>query len=151
MRDAGVDIEGHTVSHSSLNARKGKTDESQATHARLVVIWRRQSFAWPRLKGDAVIFCVRHGVTLLGSIAASLVQPHLGWNTLQIARILETLRQTGTSVAVEDLAHVSPLLHRNSEWNPPFSPLSRGSTCRRIRYRMFSQPGGLWAIKALER
>ena len=22
---------------------------------------------------------------------------------------------------------------------------SRGSTCRRIRYRMFSQPGGLWA------
>ncbi len=27
MRDSGVDIEGHTVSHSSLNARKGKTDE----------------------------------------------------------------------------------------------------------------------------
>jgi peptidoglycan/xylan/chitin deacetylase (PgdA/CDA1 family) len=27
MRDAGVDIESHTVSHSSLNARKGKTDE----------------------------------------------------------------------------------------------------------------------------
>ena len=27
MRDAGVDIEGHTVSHSLLNARKGKTDE----------------------------------------------------------------------------------------------------------------------------
>ncbi|HEY5741538.1 MAG TPA: polysaccharide deacetylase family protein [Terrimicrobiaceae bacterium] len=27
MRDAEVDIEGHTVSHSSLNARKGKTDE----------------------------------------------------------------------------------------------------------------------------
>ena len=27
MRDAGVDIEGHTVSHSSLNARKGKNDE----------------------------------------------------------------------------------------------------------------------------
>ena len=27
MRDAGVDIEGHTVSHSSLNARKDKTDE----------------------------------------------------------------------------------------------------------------------------
>jgi hypothetical protein len=27
MRDAGVAIEGHTVSHSSLNARKGKTDE----------------------------------------------------------------------------------------------------------------------------
>jgi hypothetical protein len=27
MRDAGVDIEGHTVSHSSLNARKGKTEE----------------------------------------------------------------------------------------------------------------------------
>ena len=26
MRDAGVDIESHTVSHSSLNARKGKTD-----------------------------------------------------------------------------------------------------------------------------
>ena len=27
MRDAAVDIEGHTVSHSSLNARKEKTDE----------------------------------------------------------------------------------------------------------------------------
>ncbi|HEY5707266.1 MAG TPA: polysaccharide deacetylase family protein [Terrimicrobiaceae bacterium] len=27
MRDAGVDIEGHTVSHSLLNARKGKTEE----------------------------------------------------------------------------------------------------------------------------
>jgi peptidoglycan/xylan/chitin deacetylase (PgdA/CDA1 family) len=27
MRDAGVDIESHTVSHSPLNARKGKTDE----------------------------------------------------------------------------------------------------------------------------
>jgi len=27
MRDQGVDIESHTVSHSSLNARKGKTDE----------------------------------------------------------------------------------------------------------------------------
>jgi hypothetical protein len=25
------------------------------------------------------------------------------------------------------------------------SELSRGSTCRRIRYRRFSQPGGLWA------
>ena len=30
-----------------------------------------------------------------------------------IARILETLRQTGTAVAVEDLARVSPLLHRH--------------------------------------
>ena len=37
----------------------------------------------------------------------------LVWNTLQIARILETLRQTGTPVAVEDLARVSPLLHRH--------------------------------------
>ena len=37
----------------------------------------------------------------------------LVWNTLQIARILETLRQTGTTVAVEDLARVSPLLHRH--------------------------------------
>src|SRR4029077_14828308 len=28
----------------------------------------------------------------------------------------------------------------------PLSPrLSSGATCRRIRYRMFSQPGGLWA------
>jgi len=27
MRDAGVDIQSHTVSHSSLNARKGKNDE----------------------------------------------------------------------------------------------------------------------------
>ena len=38
MRDAGVDIEGHTASHSSLNARKGKTDE--------------QYLAW--LKGEIV-------------------------------------------------------------------------------------------------
>src|SRR5271165_3988231 len=35
------------------------------------------------------------------------------WNTLQIARIVETLRQTGTPIADEDLAHVSPLLHRH--------------------------------------
>ena len=27
MRDAGVDIQSHTVSHSSLNAKKGKTEE----------------------------------------------------------------------------------------------------------------------------
>ncbi|HEY5768220.1 MAG TPA: polysaccharide deacetylase family protein [Terrimicrobium sp.] len=27
MRDAGVDIQSHTVTHSSLNAKKGKTDE----------------------------------------------------------------------------------------------------------------------------
>jgi hypothetical protein len=33
--------------------------------------------------------------------------------------------------------HVTPI---------PLSPrLSSGATCRRIRYRMFSQPGGLWA------
>jgi peptidoglycan/xylan/chitin deacetylase (PgdA/CDA1 family) len=30
MRDAGVDIQSHTVSHSSLNAKKGKTDEQYA-------------------------------------------------------------------------------------------------------------------------
>lgn len=30
MRDAGVDIESHTVSHSDLNARKGKTPEQYA-------------------------------------------------------------------------------------------------------------------------
>src|SRR5271166_3417444 len=35
------------------------------------------------------------------------------WNTLQIARIVETLRQTGTHIADENLAHVSPLLHRH--------------------------------------
>jgi len=27
----------------------------------------------------------------------------------------------------------------------PAALLSMGSTCRRIRYRVFSQPGGLWA------
>jgi len=37
----------------------------------------------------------------------------LVWNTLQMARIVETLRQAGTPVADEDLAHVSPLLHRH--------------------------------------
>jgi peptidoglycan/xylan/chitin deacetylase (PgdA/CDA1 family) len=31
MRDSGVDIESHTVSHGSLNARKGKTDEQYLT------------------------------------------------------------------------------------------------------------------------
>src|SRR4029077_56911 len=30
MRDAGVDIQSHTVTHSSLNARKGKSDEEYA-------------------------------------------------------------------------------------------------------------------------
>jgi TnpA family transposase len=34
----------------------------------------------------------------------------LVWNTLQIARILETLRQTDTAVAVEDLARVSSIV-----------------------------------------
>jgi hypothetical protein len=37
----------------------------------------------------------------------------LVWNTLQMARIVEALRQAGTPVADEDLAHVSPLLHRH--------------------------------------
>jgi hypothetical protein len=37
----------------------------------------------------------------------------LVWNTLQISRIVDTLRQTGNPVAVEDLAHISPLLHRH--------------------------------------
>ena len=37
----------------------------------------------------------------------------LVWNTLQIARIVETLRQAGTHITDEDLAHVSPLLHRH--------------------------------------
>jgi hypothetical protein len=31
MRDSGVDIESHTVSHGSLNARKGKTNEQYLT------------------------------------------------------------------------------------------------------------------------
>jgi hypothetical protein len=35
----------------------------------------------------------------------------LVWNMLHISRIVDTLRQTGTPVAAEDLAHVSPLLH----------------------------------------
>ena len=54
---------------------------------------------------------------------------------------------SGTTVAVEDLARVSPFLHRHVIRMEPtiFPALSRGSTCRRIRYRMFSQPGGLWA------
>ena len=34
----------------------------------------------------------------------------LVWNTLQIARIVETLRQTGTPIADEDLAYVSGAL-----------------------------------------
>ena len=37
----------------------------------------------------------------------------LVWKTLQIAGIVETLRQTGTPIADEDMAHVSPLLHRH--------------------------------------
>ena len=37
----------------------------------------------------------------------------LVWNTLQIARIVEALRQSGTPAADEDLAHVSPLMHRH--------------------------------------
>jgi len=33
------------------------------------------------------------------------------WNTIQIARIIETLSANGTSVSREDLARVSPLAH----------------------------------------
>src|SRR4029077_2841872 len=37
-------------------------------------------------------------------------------------------------------------LHRfGQRWSSISSELSRESTCRRIRYRRFSQPGGLWA------
>jgi hypothetical protein len=52
----------------------------------------------------------------------------LVWNTPQIARIVETLRQTGTSIADDDLAHVSPLLHRHVIPNRTyhFPELSRG-------------------------
>jgi len=37
----------------------------------------------------------------------------LAWNTIQIAKIVEALRQSGAVVADEDLAHVSPLMHRH--------------------------------------
>jgi TnpA family transposase len=37
----------------------------------------------------------------------------LVWNTLQIARIVETLRQADIHITDEDLARVSPLLHRH--------------------------------------
>ena len=33
----------------------------------------------------------------------------------------------------------------DSESNLHFLSATEGSTCRRIRYRRFSQPGGLWA------
>jgi Tn3 transposase DDE domain len=55
---------------------------------------------------ESLFQCLESGLCLVSN--AILV-----WNTLQIARILETLRQTGTPVAVEDLARVSPLLHRS--------------------------------------
>jgi hypothetical protein len=73
----------------------------------------------------------------------------LVWNTLQIARIVDTLQQTGTPVAVEDLAHVSPLLHRHVIPNGTyhFPPGYRGGQLV-LEYAtgMFSQLGGLWAI-----
>jgi TnpA family transposase len=37
----------------------------------------------------------------------------LVWNTIQIAKIVEALRQVGTAVANEDIAHISPLMHRH--------------------------------------
>ena len=37
----------------------------------------------------------------------------LVWNTLQMAKIVEALRQSGTPVADEDSAHVFPLAHRH--------------------------------------
>ena len=40
---------------------------------------------------------------------------------------------------------VSAYHNVDSESNLHSSQLPRGSTCRRIRYRRFSQPGGLWA------
>src|SRR5580704_5460380 len=76
----------------------------------------------------------------------------LVWNTLQIARIVETLQQTGAPIADEDLAHVSPLLHRHVIPNRTyhFPPSYRGGQLVvGIRYRMFSQPGGLWAYHIL--
>jgi hypothetical protein len=37
----------------------------------------------------------------------------LVWNTLQMAQIVEALRRAGTPVTDDELAHVSPLLHRH--------------------------------------
>jgi hypothetical protein len=37
----------------------------------------------------------------------------LVWNTLEIAKVVEARRRAGTPVADEDLALVSPLIHRH--------------------------------------
>src|SRR6516225_4296823 len=52
----------------------------------------------------------------------------LVWNTLQIAKIVESLRQAGAPVADEDLARISPLMHRHVIPNGTyhFSPAYRG-------------------------
>ena len=52
----------------------------------------------------------------------------LVWNTLQIAKIVESLRQAGAPVADEDLARISPLMHRHVIPNGTyhFSPAIEG-------------------------
>jgi hypothetical protein len=47
-----------------------------------------------------------------------------------------------SGTAPSKTSSLSPL---DSEWAYHFLQAIEGSTCRRIRYRMFSQPGGLWA------
>jgi TnpA family transposase len=37
----------------------------------------------------------------------------LVWNTIQIAKIVDALRQAGTLITDTDLAHISPLMHRH--------------------------------------
>jgi hypothetical protein len=62
------------------------------------------------------------------------------------ARIVETLRQTGTPIADKDLAHVSPLLHRRVIPNTYHFP--RAIEEGNLSYNTLayvSRPGGLWA------
>jgi hypothetical protein len=60
--------------------------------------------------------------------------------------------ESGNAVLDGDLAHVSPLMHRQviPNGNYHFSRADegeRGTTYRRTRYRTFSQPGGIWAYR----
>jgi len=74
-------------------------------------------------------------ITNKASCLSLLSNAVLVWNTMAITKIVTHLRTTGQTVADEDLARISPLIHRHLILNAPIilPVLSRETTLRTIR------------------
>jgi hypothetical protein len=55
----------------------------------------------------------RYGISENAGCWSLVSNAILVWNTLQVAKIVEALRESGNAVLDGDLAHVSPLMHRH--------------------------------------